>query len=156
VADLHVVGDKQAGDKSAAVIQANFAWRPPSPASQGAEGSSPATLVPRAEPSSSSDWSAPAPIAPLGLHEPTPVVSFISGEGEKTETAESAARAAGEVLAEIDRLRQEHRDLDGAIAALTSFGAGDQIQVQRLKKRKLLLRDRISHLEDQVTPDIIA
>jgi hypothetical protein len=59
-------------------------------------------------------------------------------------------------LIEIERLREEHRDLDAAIAALMAVGTGDQIQVQRLKKRKLLLRDRIGYLEDQVTPDIIA
>ena len=57
---------------------------------------------------------------------------------------------------EIDRLREEHRDLDAAILALTQLGSLDQLQVQRFKKRKLVLRDRISYLEDQVTPDIIA
>jgi hypothetical protein len=62
-----------------------------------------------------------------------------------------------EVLqAELARLREEHRDLDSAIDALERLGAINQIQVQRLKKRKLYLRDRISHLEDQLTPDIIA
>ncbi len=59
-------------------------------------------------------------------------------------------------LAEIDRLREEHRDLDAAIEALNHLGRIDQLQVQRFKKRKLVLRDRISFLEDQVTPDIIA
>ncbi len=58
--------------------------------------------------------------------------------------------------AEIDRLREEHRDLDAAIEALLHLGSIDQLQVQRFKKRKLVLRDRISFLEDQVTPDIIA
>ena len=58
--------------------------------------------------------------------------------------------------AEIERLREEHRDLDAAIAALQAAGTVDQLQVQRLKKRKLLLRDRVSKLEDQITPDIIA
>ncbi len=57
---------------------------------------------------------------------------------------------------EIDVLRQEHRDLDVAIAALQSVGAPDQLQLQRLKKRKLVLRDRVSFLDDQLTPDIIA
>lgn len=61
-----------------------------------------------------------------------------------------------EVLAEIEMLRQEHRDLDTAIAALQDVGAPDQLQLQRLKKRKLILRDRITRLEDAVTPDIIA
>ncbi len=57
---------------------------------------------------------------------------------------------------EVERLRQEHRDLDAAIDALTSVGAGDRLQLQRLKKRKLSLRDRITFLEDALTPDIIA
>ena len=58
--------------------------------------------------------------------------------------------------AEIDKLREEHRDLDAAIAALQGAATVDQLQLQRLKKRKLALRDRISGLEDLVTPDIIA
>ena len=57
---------------------------------------------------------------------------------------------------QIDRLREEHRDLDAAIDALLLTGQADQLQVQRLKKRKLHLRDRLSRLEDEVTPDIIA
>ncbi len=64
--------------------------------------------------------------------------------------------ATAEYEAELLRLRQEHRDLDGAIDALELVVAGDQLQIQRLKKRKLGLRDRISYLEDQITPDIIA
>lgn len=58
--------------------------------------------------------------------------------------------------AELDRLREEHRDLDSAIEALERSVAGDQLQIQRLKKRKLTLRDRIFHVEDLLTPDIIA
>ncbi|MFY9289267.1 MAG: DUF465 domain-containing protein [Methylorubrum rhodinum] len=57
---------------------------------------------------------------------------------------------------ELSRLREEHRDLDEAIEALKLSMAGDQLQIQRLKKRKLILRDRINLLEDQMTPDIIA
>lgn len=58
--------------------------------------------------------------------------------------------------AEVEHLRLEHRDLEAAIDALIAIGAPDQLQVQRLKKRKLALRDRIAVLEDQLTPDIIA
>ncbi|WP_430910274.1 YdcH family protein [Methylobacterium sp. sgz302541] len=58
--------------------------------------------------------------------------------------------------AELQRLKQEHRDLDAAIDALERNIVGDQLQIQRLKKRKLTLRDRISYIEDQITPDIIA
>ncbi len=60
------------------------------------------------------------------------------------------------IRAEIDRLRLEHRDLEAAIDAILAVGAVDQLQIQRLKKRKLALRDRLSRLEDQLTPDIIA
>jgi hypothetical protein len=61
-----------------------------------------------------------------------------------------------EFEAELSRLKEEHRDLDGAIEALERMVAGDQLQIQRLKKRKLGLKDRIAFLEDQLTPDIIA
>jgi len=61
-----------------------------------------------------------------------------------------------EVLSELDRLRQEHRDLDAAIDALARMQVADRLQIQRLKKRKLVLRDRIAYLEDLLTPDIIA
>jgi hypothetical protein len=61
-----------------------------------------------------------------------------------------------ELEAELARLKQEHRDLDTAIDALENMIAGDQLQVQRLKKRKLVLKDQIIRLEDQLTPDIIA
>ncbi|AWN42348.1 DUF465 domain-containing protein [Methylobacterium durans] len=61
-----------------------------------------------------------------------------------------------DLAGELARLKEEHRDLDSAIDALERNVAGDQLQIQRLKKRKLTLRDRISYLEDQITPDIIA
>lgn len=57
---------------------------------------------------------------------------------------------------ELARLREEHRDLDNAIEALERVGSGDRLQIQRLKKRKLMLKDRTTFLEDQLTPDIIA
>ena len=53
-------------------------------------------------------------------------------------------------------LRVEHRDLDAAIAALSAADAHDQLQIARLKKRKLRLKDQISLIEDYLTPDIIA
>ena len=61
-----------------------------------------------------------------------------------------------ELKKRLGALRVEHRDLDAAIAALTSIGGPDQVQVARLKKRKLLLRDQIAIIEDYLTPDIIA
>lgn len=61
-----------------------------------------------------------------------------------------------ELRATLQRLRQEHRDLDAAIEALQGNSMADQLQVQRLKKRKLQLKDRMAYVEDQLTPDIIA
>ncbi|MBN9672431.1 YdcH family protein [Roseibium aggregatum] len=57
---------------------------------------------------------------------------------------------------ELAQLRQEHRDLDVAVEALASTANHDVLQLQRLKKKKLILKDRISVLEDQLHPDIIA
>ncbi|CCQ74369.1 YdcH family protein [Magnetospira sp. QH-2] len=53
-------------------------------------------------------------------------------------------------------LQTEHRDLDDAILHMGDNGQADQLQIQRLKKRKLLLKDEITRLEDSLTPDIIA
>lgn len=61
-----------------------------------------------------------------------------------------------DVMRRIELLKQEHRDLDSAIVALAESGATDQLQLARLKKRKLLLRDEVSVLEDSLVPDIIA
>lgn len=64
----------------------------------------------------------------------------------------------GEIAAasRLVRLRMEHRDLDAAIEALRATAAPDQLQLARLKKRKLRLRDEIALLEDRLIPDIIA
>ena len=67
-----------------------------------------------------------------------------------TETEEQALRA------KIAELLQEHRDLDAAIAAMAEQGVKDQLQVTRLKKRKLQLKDQITRIEDALLPDIIA
>ncbi len=53
-------------------------------------------------------------------------------------------------------LRREHRDLDDAIAALQERGTADPLTLRRLKKQKLMLKDRIARIEDELTPDIIA
>jgi hypothetical protein len=58
--------------------------------------------------------------------------------------------------ARLVRLRTEHRDLDAAIEALLAVPAPDQLQIARLKKRKLRLKDEIAQLEDRLIPDIIA
>ena len=61
-----------------------------------------------------------------------------------------------ELRATLSHLLQEHRDLDAAIEALQNTPGFDVLQVKRLKKHKLQLRDRITFIEDQLTPDIIA
>jgi hypothetical protein len=61
-----------------------------------------------------------------------------------------------ELRKRLAHLRTEHRDLDAAIAALSGAGSGDQLQIARLKKRKLKLKDQIALVEDYLTPDIIA
>ncbi len=60
------------------------------------------------------------------------------------------------VREELARLRLEHQDLDAAVLALQSLARPDQLQVARLKKRKLVLRDQIAKLENRLTPDLIA
>ncbi len=61
-----------------------------------------------------------------------------------------------EMRKRLTALRIEHRDLDAAIDALTASGSPDQLQIARLKKRKLMLKDQIAIFEDYLTPDIIA
>ena len=61
-----------------------------------------------------------------------------------------------ELRKRLETLRTEHRDLDAAIKALTETGSTDQLQIARLKKRKLQLRDQIGMVEDELIPDIIA
>lgn len=61
-----------------------------------------------------------------------------------------------EIAEKIQELVVRHRDLDMAIEALIESGKSDVIQIQRLKKQKLFLRDRISRLENDMLPDIIA
>ena len=56
----------------------------------------------------------------------------------------------------LNQLKQQHRDLDAAIASLQQSGTADQLQLRRLKKPKLLLKDQITEVEDQMVPDIIA
>jgi len=60
------------------------------------------------------------------------------------------------IEARIAELKLEHRDLDDVIQRLTEAPILDQLQLQRLKKRKLLVKDQISMLERQLTPDILA
>ena len=57
---------------------------------------------------------------------------------------------------ELEVLKQEHRDLDQAVMALEERSIRDQLTIQRLKKKKLALKDKIAVIEDRLTPDIIA
>ncbi len=61
-----------------------------------------------------------------------------------------------QLIARLETLSSEHRDLDAAIDALAFQGSADQLALARLKKRKLQLKDQISALRDQLIPDIIA
>ncbi|MEX0815661.1 MAG: YdcH family protein [Dongiaceae bacterium] len=61
-----------------------------------------------------------------------------------------------ELRREIEELRSEHRDLDDVIARLAERAPFDQLRLQRMKKRKLLLKDQIAQLESKLLPDIIA
>jgi len=70
-------------------------------------------------------------------------------------SSDSPANDEG-IKTRIAELRQEHQDLGDAVDALLAMPQPDQLQIARLKKKKLGLRDEISRLEDQLTPDIIA
>jgi hypothetical protein len=61
-----------------------------------------------------------------------------------------------ELRVKLEELRIEHRDLDDHIQRLTETSPFNQLQIQRLKKRKLALKDQITKLESQLLPDIIA
>ena len=56
----------------------------------------------------------------------------------------------------LELLQREHRDMDDAIGALDACGRTDALTIRRLKKRKLLLKDEIQRISDEITPDIIA
>jgi hypothetical protein len=61
-----------------------------------------------------------------------------------------------QLRAKLQSLLQEHADLDAAIAALEQSATGDQLQIRRLKKKKLSLKDEITMIENVLIPDIIA
>lgn len=57
---------------------------------------------------------------------------------------------------QLAKLIAEHRELDAEVSAIEATGVGDQLAIRRLKRRKLMLKDQIAILEDQLFPDIIA
>ena len=79
-----------------------------------------------------------------------------SGKGrDMTDSTDMPVDPAA-LLAELQRLRIEHKDISDAVDALEAIGQADQLQIRRFKRRKLLLKDLIRQIEDQITPDIIA
>lgn len=71
-------------------------------------------------------------------------------------TADISMKTDEVLRVELEVFREEHRDLDEAIKALQAVGTADQLTIQRLKKKKLRLKDMIAIIEDRLTPDIIA
>ena len=72
-------------------------------------------------------------------------------------TSDKISMKTEEVLrVELEFFRQEHRNLDQAITVLSNSETTDRLMIQRLKKKKLQLKDKIKRLEDRLTPDIIA
>jgi hypothetical protein len=79
-------------------------------------------------------------------------------KGNRTMNAQSdISMKTEEVLrVELEVFKREHADLDAAIEALHERGISDQLTIKRLKKQKLILKDKIARIEDRLTPDIIA
>jgi hypothetical protein len=78
----------------------------------------------------------------------------MSADGEGFDINDTPERRA--LKLRLSELREEHRALDSAITALSEQAGGDAIQLARLKKRKLVLKDQIQWIEDRLMPDIIA
>jgi uncharacterized protein (TIGR02444 family) len=103
-------------------------------------------------------WAAPAPDTTLfQLAEAFSKTAFVARLRPEMSIADDPPLANDEAIqARIAELRQAHQDLDASITALAANPLPDQLQIARLKKQKLALRDQISRLEDRLTPDIIA
>jgi len=74
---------------------------------------------------------------------------------KEMQTVDMSEQEQAEIRLEFARLKQEHADFDAAINAMIAMGC-DPLQVQRMKKKKLVLKDRLNRLEDRIIPDIIA
>ena len=79
-----------------------------------------------------------------------------AGKGPKKDVPANEDSSAEVLKAKLQNLLSEHRDLDDVIARLTETGVTNQLQMQRMKKRKLALKDEIARLHALVLPDIIA
>src|SRR5919198_730089 len=77
------------------------------------------------------------------------------GARRPLQTEDMSEQEQAEIRLEFARLKQEHLDLDAAINAMIATGC-DALQVQRMKKKKLAVKDRLKNLEDRIIPDIIA
>ena len=75
---------------------------------------------------------------------------------DDTNAGDAKAEAQAAIRRKLEELRVEHRDLDDLIARVSEEAQFDQLRMQRLKKRKLALRDQINRLESELLPDIIA
>ena len=84
------------------------------------------------------------------------ILSFIAKSSGGLAARGEAMGNREELLRQLAELRSEHRDLDDMITRVSGDTGADQLMLQRLKKRKLLLRDEISQLESELLPDIIA
>ncbi|MEM1409915.1 MAG: DUF465 domain-containing protein [Pseudomonadota bacterium] len=86
-----------------------------------------------------------------------PSLQVIEGGASETEAVpEPAGANDAAVKLKISELEEEHRDLDQAISTMEERMPYDRLTIGRLKKRKLLLKDQIQELRDQIHPDIIA
>lgn len=94
------------------------------------------------------------------LHRPWDGVAPGAGQSKTSRPAPRRRQGAWlndeEMRQRLQALRTEHRDLDAAIDALSAAGGNDQLQIARLKKRKLRLKDQMAMLADHLIPDIIA
>lgn len=70
-------------------------------------------------------------------------------------TVDMSEQEQAELRLEFARLKQDHADFDAAIEAMTMIGC-DPLRIQRMKKKKLAIKDRLTELEDRIIPDIIA
>jgi hypothetical protein len=106
----------------------------------------------------SAAWAPPPPPARLAaLASAFSRTTFAATGGTDMAISEEPPLANDEAIhARIAELRLAHQDLDDAVNALSAKTVPDQLQIARLKKQKLALRDQITRLEDRLTPDIIA